>query len=49
MTDIAAICGCSVATISNKLKKLGLAKVNKKATLPKVINMKQASRKRGWD
>ena len=30
MTDIAAIFGCSVATISNTLKKNGLTKVNKK-------------------
>ena len=37
MTDIAAIYGCSVATISNKLKKFGLTKVNKKkSTLHKV-------------
>ena len=32
MTQIAAICRCSVATISNRLKKLGLTKANKKST-----------------
>ncbi len=46
MTEIAAMCGCSVATISNKLKKLGLTKVNNKSTLEKVKNMEQTSRKR---
>ena len=46
MTDIANKWGCSVATISNRLKKLGLTKSSKKSALHKVTNTKQALRKR---
>jgi DNA-binding CsgD family transcriptional regulator len=31
MTDIATICGCSIATISNRLKGFGLTKAGKKS------------------
>lgn len=46
MTDIATICGCSIATISNKLKEFGLTKASKKSTLHKITHIKPASKKR---
>jgi len=40
MTDIAAICGCSIATISNRLKGFGLTKTNKKKIPRKITSIK---------
>ena len=46
MTDIAGICGCSIATISNRLKGFGLTKAKKKNTSHKSTTIKHASKKK---